>query len=193
MTSSPSQYFTLLFDKNKTLRQIRVYFIWSKCYVRLPNFGVDNLYEMRSVITHDLGSPEFDRISNLIFKSQSKELLTDRKPHIKIDRECLHSSVISISLKVIDEDEQVEVNQFITEAFYRKVKYVSINVGKDKPKVFSTLEFHVSPISKDKDVFDDVCKSALSPIERGSSDRRCSTSSTASSMPNQLFGFSMFE
>ncbi len=193
LTSSPSEYITLLFDNKKNLRQIRVYRIWSKCYVRLPNFNVDNLYEIRSVITHDFGSPEFDRISNSVFQTESKQLLTDRKPYIKIDRTLLRSSVIPISLKVIEEDQDIEINQFITEAFYRKVIYVSINERQDKPKVFSTLEYHVSPISKGKDVFEDVCSSALSQIKKLSSNPIYSISSTASSMPNQLFGFSMSE
>ncbi len=191
MKSSSSEYFTLLFDKTKALRQIRVYRVWSKCYVRLPNYNVDNLYEIRSVITHESGSLEFDRISNLIFQTQSKELLKDRKPYIKIDRNLLRSSVVPISLKVIDEDQPTVINQLSSEAFYRTVKYVSMNEQQDKPKVFSTLEYHVSPISKDKDVLEEICGFALSPIERFSLDRRYSTQSTASSMLNSLFGFSM--
>ncbi|CAF4060655.1 unnamed protein product, partial [Rotaria sordida] len=36
INSSPSEYITLLYDKNKTLQQIRVYYKWSKCFVRQP-------------------------------------------------------------------------------------------------------------------------------------------------------------
>jgi hypothetical protein len=143
------------------------------------------------VITHDSGSSEFVRISNSIFETDSTGLLGGHKPYITIDRELFRSSVIPISLKVIDEDQQTEINQSAIEAFYRKVKYVSIKVQQNKPKVSSTLEYHVLPISKNENVLEEVCDFALSPIARSSLDRRYSTSSTASSMSNSLFGFSM--
>lgn len=189
--SASSEYFTLLFDKTKTLRQIRIYYIWSKCYIRLPNFQVDNLYEIRSVMTHDAGSMEFDRISNLIFQSQSKDLLKDRKPNFKIDRSLLRSSVIPISLKIIGEDQPTSISSLPSESFFRTVKYVSINEQQGKPKVYSTLEYHVSPISKDKSFLDEICDFVLHPIERASSNRINSASSTASSVCNVLSGFSM--
>jgi len=164
LSSSAPEYITLLFDKNKALRQIRVYRTWSRSYIRLPNYTIDNLYEIRSVITHDSGSSEFERINNFVFKAESKDLLTDRKPYIKIDRNLLRPSVILISLKVIDEDQPTVINQLTIEAFYRTVKYVSIDEQKEKPKVLSSLEYHVTPINKNKDILKEVCDFALSPL-----------------------------
>jgi len=164
LSSSAPEYITLLFDKNKALRQIRVYRTWSRSYIRLPNYTIDNLYEIRSVITHDSGSSEFERINNLVFKAESKDLLTDRRPNIKIDRNLLRPSVILISLKVIEEDQPTVINQLTSEAFYRSVKYVSIDEQKDKPKILSSLEYHVTPINKNKDILKEVCDFALSPL-----------------------------
>ncbi len=159
--------------------------------MRQLNFNVDNLYEIRSGITHDSRSSEFDRISSLIFQTESRELLTDRKPNIKIDRKLLRSSIIPISLRIIDEDQQTDIGRSTIEAFYRKVKYVSINAQQDKPKAYPTLEYHVTQISKNKDVWQEVCKLALSPIERLPLARRQSAASNASSLTESLFGFSM--
>lgn len=143
------------------------------------------------MITHDSGSLEFERISNLIFQSQSKDLLKDRKPNIKIDRSILRSTIIPISLKIIDEDQQTQIDQSTAEAFYRSVKYVSINEQKDKPKVYSTLEYHVLPISKDKEFLNEICSFALAPIERTASDQKESSASAANGKSNILSGFSM--
>ncbi|CAF1065628.1 unnamed protein product [Adineta steineri] len=165
LTSTSSEYYTLLYDKNKILRQIRLYRLWSKCYVRQPGFNTDSLYEIRSVIIHDAGSSEFNRIVDLVLRPQSTGLFDGRRPNIKINRSLLHSSVVPISLKVIEEDQETRIYPLISEAFYRKVKYVSIDEQQDKPKVTSTMEYHVSPISKDQDMLKQVCDFALLPTE----------------------------
>lgn len=188
---SPSEYITLLFDKNKTLEQIRVNRVWLKSFIRLPNYTFDNLYEMRSVIIHDSGSSEFERISNEVFKTKSTDILTGRKPNIKINRELLRSSVIPISLKIIEEDKPTHINQPGIDAFHRKVKYVSINERQDKPTGSSTLEYHVTPIKKSKDVLIEIFDFALSPIEKHAPSEKPARSSNASSMSSLVRGFSM--
>jgi hypothetical protein len=116
-------------------------------------------------MTHDSDSEEFERISNSVFNGKSKDLLTDRKPYIKIDRNLLLPSVVLISLKIIDEDQPTVINELTGEAFYRTVKYVSINEQEGKPKVLSSLEYHVAPINKNKDILEEVCDFALSPLD----------------------------
>ncbi|CAF3944462.1 unnamed protein product [Rotaria sp. Silwood1] len=192
VNSSPSEYITLLYDKNKILQQIRVYYKWSKCFVRQPNFNVDSLYEIRSVLTHESNSSEFTRIMKLIFKNQSTELFNGRKPNIKIDRSILLPSVIPISLKIIEEDQEIYIDQSNIESFYRKVKYVSIDEQEEKPKVYLTMEYHVSSMNKIKGILEQVCDFALSPTEKTSLVRQYSTSSTASTTLTSLQGFSIF-
>ncbi|UJR12729.1 hypothetical protein I4U23_016903 [Adineta vaga] len=165
LTSAPSEYYTLLYDKNKTLRQIRVYRLWSKCYVRQPAANTDSLYEIRSAITHDSGSSGFDGIIVSVLRTQSTGLLDGRRPNIKINRGHLHPSVVPISLKVIEEDQETRINSSTIEAFYRKVKYVSIDEQQDKPKVSSTMEYHVSPIIMDQEILEQVYDFALSPTK----------------------------
>lgn len=188
-SSSSSENITLLFDKNKALQQIRVYHIWARFYIRLPNYTADNLYEIRSVLTHESGSSEFERISSSIFKGSSKKLLTEHKPNIKIDRDVLLSSVVPISLKIIVEDQSKDIDGSESESFYRKVRYVAINERQEKRTVPSTLEYHVTPIRKD--ILEHVCASALSPIEKLASSGKSGKSSTASNTGNAVRGFSM--
>ncbi|CAF3568479.1 unnamed protein product [Rotaria sp. Silwood1] len=192
VTSSPSEYFTLLCDTNKNLRQIRVSRIWSQCFVRQPNFNVDSLYEIRSVMTHDSDSPEFMQVMNLVFKSPSTALLSGRKPNIKIDRSVLLASVLPISLKIIEEDQQTNTHHPTIESFYRKIRYVSIDEQQEKPKLSSTIEYHVSPIDKNENVLENVCDFAFHPTEKSLLIPVNSTSSTASSMSNSLLGFSTY-
>ncbi|CAF3143665.1 unnamed protein product [Rotaria sp. Silwood2] len=192
VASSSSEYFTLLHDKNKTLRQIRVSHVWTKCFVRQPNFNVDSLYEIRSVMTHDLDSPEFSRIRNLVFNSQSTALLSGHKQNIKIDRSIFHSSIAPIGLKIIEEDQQTHIDQPTIESFYRKVRYVSIDEQQEKPKVALTMEYHVSPINKNENVLENVCDFAFAPTEKVSSMRTDSASSTTWSISSSLLGFSPY-
>jgi hypothetical protein len=58
----------------------------------------------------------------------------------------------------------MKISQLTSEAFYRTIKYVSINVQKDKPKVLSSLEYHVTTINKNKDILKEACDFALSPL-----------------------------
>ncbi|CAF1412773.1 unnamed protein product [Rotaria sordida] len=115
----------------------------------------------------------------LIFKNQSTELFSGRRPNIKIDRSILLPSVMPISLKVIEEDQEIDIDQSNIESFYRKVKYVSIDEQEEKPKVYLTMEYHVSSMNKIKGILEQVCDFALSPIEKTSLVRQYSTSSTA--------------
>lgn len=182
---------TLLFDKNKTLQQIRVYRVWSRSYMRLPNYIADHLYEIRSVLTYESDSPEFNRITNAIFKGASKGLLTDRKPNVNIDRSLLHSAVILISLKVLDDDQFVDRMPSDTQAFYREVKYVTINERQDKPKSFSTLEYHVVPMNKNKAYLEQICNFAFLPNDNPNTSEKSGRSAKASSTASGLRGFSM--
>ena len=179
---------SLLFDEKKTLQQIRVYRVWSRSYIRLPNYNADSLYEIRSVLTYPANSAEFNHISSSIFNGSSKGLLTNRKPNIVIDRSLLHSSVIVISLKVIDDDQPAGRMPSEIETFYRTVKYVPIN---DKPKARRTLEYHVTPMTKNKDSLEQICRYAFLPVENRASSGKSGPSSKASGATGGLRGFSM--
>ncbi|CAF0893708.1 unnamed protein product [Adineta ricciae] len=165
LNSNSSEYYTLLFDKNKTLKQICFYRIWSRCYVRQPAFIADCLYEIRSGITYESDSSDFNRIADLILRSKSTGLLDGRKPNIKINRDLLQSSIIPINLKIINEDQQTLIDPSITQSIYRKVKYISIDEQQDKPKLISSMEYRVSPITKDQNILNDICDTALPSIE----------------------------
>ncbi|CAF5001728.1 unnamed protein product, partial [Rotaria sp. Silwood1] len=165
--SYPSYYITLLFNSSKTLRTVRIYHIWTKCYVRQPNLNADNLYEIRSVLTYDSDSPEFLEIIHSVFKSsQTTNLLSGRKPNIEINVNLLQSSVKPISLKMIEQDIRTNINQMEVDAFYREVKYVSICEQQEKSKVSSSIEYHTSPITKDERLFEQICDFVISPIEK---------------------------
>ncbi|CAF1279555.1 unnamed protein product [Rotaria magnacalcarata] len=186
VTSSPSKYFTVLYDESKKLRQIRVYHIWSKYFVRESNFNADTLYEIRSALTYDECSLEFTENMRLIFKSQSTELLSGRKPNIKIDRSILCSSVIPIGLKILEEDQADGMNQSTTESSYRIVRYVPIDEQQTKPNVLLTMEYHVSPISKKNGILAQVCNSAFIPTEQALLIRGQAAASTNNSWYNSL-------
>ncbi|CAF3334014.1 unnamed protein product [Rotaria socialis] len=186
VTSSPSKYFTVLYDDSKKLRQIRVYHIWSKYFVRESNFNADTLYEIRSALTYDEGSLDFTENMRLIFKSQLTELFSGRKPNIKIDRSILCSSVIPIGLKILEEDQVDGMNQSTTESFYRKVRYVPIDEQQTKPNVLLTMEYHVSPLSKKNGILAQVCNSAFIPTEEALLIRGQAAASTINSWYNSL-------
>ncbi|CAF1186741.1 unnamed protein product [Rotaria sordida] len=183
--SYPLYYITLLFNSSKSLRKVRIYRIWTKCYVRQPNLNADNLYEIRSVLTYDSDSPEFLEIIHSIFKSsQATNLLSGRKPNIEINTNLLQSSVKPISLKIIEQDIRTKINQTEINGFYREVKYVSISEQQEKSKVSPTIEYHTSPITKEERLLEQICDFVISPIEKFSSDRPYSTTSMASSLFN---------
>lgn len=110
-----------------------------------------------------MNSQEFDKIMRLTFNSASTKLLTGKKPHLKIDRSILHSSVISMALKILDEDREPYIKSSITESFYRIVRYVSIEETQEKPEILATLEYHASPMNKD--VIDRICDIVCCPVE----------------------------
>ncbi|CAF4113594.1 unnamed protein product, partial [Rotaria sordida] len=183
--SYPSYCITLLFNSSKSLRKVRIYHIWTKCYVRQPNLNADNLYEIRSVLTYDSDSPEFLEIIHSVFKSsQATNLLSGRKPNIEINTNLLQSSVKPISLKIIEQDIRTKINQTEINGFYREVKYVSISEQQEKSKVSPTIEYHTSPITKEERLLEQICDFVISPIEKFSSDRPYSTTSMASSLFN---------
>jgi hypothetical protein len=167
VTSKTTQYITLLYNSSKSLRTVRVNHIWSKCYVRQPNFSTDSLYEIRSSITYNSGTPEFVGIIASVFKSpEATDLLSGRKPNIQIDRKLLQSSIIPISLKVMNQDRQTRSVESGIVSFYREVIYVSINEQQEKPKTLSTMEYHASPISTNEETLKRICDLAISPTDK---------------------------
>ena len=183
-----SENITLLFDTKKILQQIRVYRVWSRSYIRLPNYCGDSLSEIRSVLTHESNSLGFNETRGKVFTGASDGLLGGRKPNITINRSLLRSSVVPISLKIIEEEQSTDTIEAEIDSFYRTVKYVSLNEGQDKPKKSLTLEYHVTPLNKNKDALEKICQLALSPLERARISGQPSMATTASS---GLRGFSM--
>lgn len=182
-TLNSSENITLLFDTKKILQQIRVYRVWSRSYIRLPNYIADNLYEIRSVLTHGSNSMGFNDIKAKVFKGASEDLLTGRKPNITVNHSLLRSSVAPISLKIIEEEQSTDTIAADTDSFYRTVKYVSLNEGQNKSKASSTLEYHVTPMNKNKEALEKISQIALSPL------KEARTSGPPSMATSRLQGF----
>ena len=123
------------------------------------------MYEIRSAITHESNSSQFDKIVESVFRTQATELLSGRSPEIIIDHDILNPELMPIRLKIIAGDHQPAMNCSDIDTFYRKVKYVSTDKQQAKPVVLSTLEYHASPISKNDDILERVCVDGLAPAK----------------------------
>ena len=169
LNATSNEAFSLQFDSAKTLKQICVFQVWAKCYLRQPYSRTDTVHEIRSVRTIQPKSNEFSSIASALFTSSTEtKLLGGRKPNIEINRPLLQPSVVVTRLTIIDEEQSVEIDGSGGEATYRKVMYPSIQEPLEKGKPPVRLEYDAPLLSNQPDYLQRICRHALSPTENRS-------------------------